>query len=578
VPDASRISPPRIDRLHPDAAYLVVEGCVDHANGGVTDIRSPSHPLLVKDGPDCSTIRLADKTAVPDCDLVLRWADASGQALRSAAWLTRHSGESYALVRLLAPKEVVTPCEHAMDVYFLVDRSGSMMGLKWDKACEAFRAFLRVLEPQDRVWATFFETRFQDLAEKPLPPAALLSDPVVPSIETVGTGGGTELLPALRHVLESVQRHSQHRYTAIVLITDGQVGNEAEILESLRPMAEVRVHTFGIDTAVNDAFLKRLARQQRGTCHLATPQDDIVATISRLGLRLRRPVLTGIRIRGGWELAERQASDLHASEALTLSLRGSAEARQIEWEGQRADGTVAVFQCEPEQQALPAVALLWARRRIDQLQSENRLADAIVIAKQKNLICPGTAFVAWDETEKIAVGQAKLDLYQPAMEVDQFDSLLSQRRGGSAATPRLSDRVGFLSHSLNSIASHAGLPGTGQGDRPGTKGPLIRSPEPSKWRAAFEQDPLFQQNGLGMELLSWLEQWCLSDPLTRPARERQLTDLADSLKKLRHRQEPLAGQLDALRGWIEANLRDFPAFLRPLLGVLNRLAAAARVG
>ena len=42
VPDASRISPPRMDRLHPDAAYMSVEGVIAHPADEVRAISSPS--------------------------------------------------------------------------------------------------------------------------------------------------------------------------------------------------------------------------------------------------------------------------------------------------------------------------------------------------------------------------------------------------------------------------------------------------------------------------------------------------------------------------------------------------------
>jgi Ca-activated chloride channel family protein len=165
----------------------------------VIEIQSPSHPLLVKDQEGFSLVRLADHTAVPDCDMALRWTESANRALEPAAWLTRRADESFALLRLIAPKDVASAKDYAQDVYFLVDRSGSMAGKKWVQACEAFRAFFRTLEPQDRAWVTFFETRYQDLAEKPLPPGATF-EAAVQSLEGVGTGGGTELLPALKHV------------------------------------------------------------------------------------------------------------------------------------------------------------------------------------------------------------------------------------------------------------------------------------------------------------------------------------------------------------------------------------------
>ncbi|MSU61957.1 MAG: VWA domain-containing protein [Pedosphaera sp.] len=579
VPDASRISPPRIDKLHPDAAYLAIEGRIDHSKCKVADVRSPSHPLLVKDHEGCSLVSLVDRAAVPDCDMVLRWTEPASQALESAAWLTRHPGESFALVRLIAPKEVVSVKEHAQDVYFLVDRSTSMQGTKWVQACAAFRAFLKTLEPQDRAWATFFESQYQDLAEKPLPPGALLSEPAVQALEKIGTAGGTELLPALMHVLDAIQRHSKHRNTVIVLITDGQVGNEAAIKEVIRPMPQVRVHTFGIDDAVNDGFLKALAAQQRGTCYLVTPGDDIVATVSRLGVRLRRPVLTDIRLRGTWELPEASVPDLHASETLNLPLRGGADAREIEWEGKLSNGEVQVFRCSVVEQVLPGVPLLWARRRIERLISENNYGAAIELARQHNLVCDGTAFVAWDEVERIVVGQANLDLYQPALEMVGGCAPLQAFYGGAGCDADVNQRETFFSR-IGSLCETS--PGsTRQASTVLDNDTMLSaitliSTGFSLWRAGLEKDDLFRGLAVADELLGWLDQWAVSDPANRAVREEKLVELAGLMAQLRQRQEPQMIRLDAMRRWLEATLNDQPEFLRPVLVTLDRLASAAQ--
>jgi Ca-activated chloride channel family protein len=585
VPDASRISPPRIDRLHPDAAYLAVEGQID---AEVTEVRSPSHALIVKDGSSGAQVRLAEKGAVPDCDLAMRWTERPVQALQSAAWLTRRASESYALLRLVAPREMPSVSAHSQDVYFLVDRSGSMQGMKWAKACEAFRAFLRTLEPQDRGWATFFETRFQDLAGKPLPPAALLADAGVKGIEAVGTGGGTELLPALNHVLASIDRHSNVRNVAMVLITDGQVGNEGAILDALKTHRRVRVHTFGVDTAVNDAFLKKLAAQQRGTCYLVTPSDDIAGTVAKLGTRLRRPVLSDIQIHEACEPADACIPDLHAGEILNLPIRIRGELREIKWVGKRSDGTTAAYRCVVGDQALEAVPLLWARRRMECLLAEDRAQDAIRLARQHNLVCPGTAFVAWDETEKVALGQGKLDLYQPAMEVRgwarlqdtgmclgtlaAFDSdsfgvsanrtplRIKSMRGGD--DDALSQRVGYVAPAASDRSAER-------------RGPLIQKAPSAAWRLALEQDELLQLGAVGSQLLDWLEQWSLADPPQQRMREAKLDELATLVSEMRTSRKSRTARLEALWAWVEAHFRRDPGFLKPLREVLQRMVAPA---
>src|SRR6266704_1758256 len=220
VPDASRISPPRIDRLHPDAAYLSVEGIVNHPLNDVKEISSPSHPVFVKDGLGSSNVRIATEAAVPDCDFVLRWTELPAQDVKPIGWMTHANGDAFALIRLRAPDQIAVPDNYSQDVYFLIDRSGSMEGLKWQKAVQAFLEFVRGLGKDDRVWATFFESNVRDLAEAPVPAHEVLADRAVGKLEALGTTGGTELLPALKHVLSKIAIHSTERPMSLVLITD----------------------------------------------------------------------------------------------------------------------------------------------------------------------------------------------------------------------------------------------------------------------------------------------------------------------------------------------------------------------
>jgi hypothetical protein len=59
--------------------------------------------------------------------------------------------------------------------------------------------------------------------------------------------------------------------------------------------------------------------------------------------------------------------------------------------------------------------LHWCRTRIQRLVAEGNQTDAIALSVGSNLICPLTAFIAWDESEKVAI--ATHELVQPSMEV-----------------------------------------------------------------------------------------------------------------------------------------------------------------
>ena len=289
VPDASRITPPRLDQLHPDAARLALSGTLDGRDVNLETISSPTHSTAVRPCNGAFEIFLPAGASFPDRDFVLRWERAARPDLLPSAWLFTEKSAAYALIQLRAPDDLPSADAAGCDIYFLVDRSGSMQGAKWEKTAEALKAFVKSTGSADRIWITFFASKYRDFAETPLSRDALLADPHFQSIESIGADGGTQLLPALRRVLEVHSKLSSGRRSQIVLITDGQIGNEDEVIAEIagRPLS---VHCFGIDDAVNEAFLRELAGKQRGTSTFLTPNDDLVRPIGVLGSQLGRPV------------------------------------------------------------------------------------------------------------------------------------------------------------------------------------------------------------------------------------------------------------------------------------------------
>ena len=267
VPDASWISPVRMDQFHPDAAFVEIGGRIESGFADAASVTCPSHSITAQAEDGFLHIELDDKGDVPDRDLVLRWKEKAATVTAPRAWIYRKDQESYALLEIRALESVSQAAVLPQDVYFLVDRSGSMKGQKWQKAVEALQNCVGVLAPQDRAMITVFETTFNDFAEAPLPPSELLQDPSFRNLSRMGTGGGTEMGPALTHVLDLIRKHSAHRRTNLVLVTDAQVGNEREILEIMRQTPGLAVHCFGIDIALNDALLLALTRQQGGSFH-----------------------------------------------------------------------------------------------------------------------------------------------------------------------------------------------------------------------------------------------------------------------------------------------------------------------
>ncbi|GAQ92568.1 poly (ADP-ribose) polymerase [Klebsormidium nitens] len=86
----------------------------------------------------------------------------------------------------------------------------------------------------------------------------------------------------------------------MVLVTDGQVGNEDWILGQLAPKLQgVRIFTLGIDQSVNEAFLRRLAAlSPGGACELVESQGRLRYAMDRIHRLICAPLLTDVQIDG----------------------------------------------------------------------------------------------------------------------------------------------------------------------------------------------------------------------------------------------------------------------------------------
>ncbi len=144
--------------------------------------------------------------------------------------------------------------------------------------------------------------------------------------------GGTEMAAPLTRALDLLTGPAggepAGRDLALVLVTDGQVGNEDQLLRLLAPrLGGVRVYTVGVDTAVNEGFLKRLAGLGGGACELVESEDRLDAVMERVHRRIGAPVLTGLELEPAGldldraSLAPRRLADLFAGSPLVVSGR-----------------------------------------------------------------------------------------------------------------------------------------------------------------------------------------------------------------------------------------------------------------
>lgn len=408
VPDASFITPTRIDRGHPDAAGLSVRVRLHGENGIADSVSSPTHMIVVRGDNTDLTAALAVDHNVPDRDFLISWNEPKPQLPIARAWL---DSERRGVLEVRLPVGETTSAPTA-DIYFLLDCSGSMEGSNWDGACKALASFLPRLGADTRVWITLFESKVHDHDSKLVRAGDLDLGPNGEKICNFGTHGGTELRPALRHIGEKIHEHSSGKDSAVLLITDGQIGNEREIHKEAASLG-CPVHIVGVAMTMNDA-LGSVASSTGGRSVFLAPGEDIPSAVERFAPVLRAPVITELSLPSGWSTPDgSKLRDLVDGDDVVVPISAAKDAPQFGLSGKQSDGSP--WQVARTENLLAAAGLVWARARVRHLDFKGRRSDSLAVAKEFNILSEQSAFVAWDESEKVPVAQT--ELFQPAMEI-----------------------------------------------------------------------------------------------------------------------------------------------------------------
>ena len=420
VPDASRITTPRIAADHPDAASLHASVRLRGAGDFTDSVSSPSHPIVIRREGEDLLAALAIDGNLPDRDIIFTWNEKCPAVPVVRAWLDENRRGLLEIrlpasvsptpgSKLHAPSAVDIP-----DVYCLLDRSGSMGGDNWTGACKALAAFVPRLHPDTRVWLALFESTVRDYESKLIRAADINFGVDGSAIYTIGVDGGTELVPALEHLRAKKRAHSGEHPAAVLVITDGQVGDEYGAVMAAKKIG-CPVHILGIAMTANDG-LDALAKETGGRAIFLAPGEDIAGAVERFAPVLRAPVVTGLTMPPGWTTAdETPLRDLCEADDIVVAISAAKDARDLDIGGRTAAGTSWSF--VPERQTMPKAGLIWARSRIRSLDASDREDEALVVAKEFNLLSSDAAFIAWDEAEQVPVAQS--EIIQPALEVEE---------------------------------------------------------------------------------------------------------------------------------------------------------------
>jgi Ca-activated chloride channel family protein len=400
VPDASRITPPVLLPGFPNPLKLKIGVEIDPAGLELGEVRSSLH-TVVSEG---NTVTVVPGERV-DRDFVLRLAYAGNSSAALCVPDPDGTGEGTYQLTVLPP-EPTSPVR-PRDVVLLLDRSGSMSGWKMVAARRAAARIVDTLTSDD----TFAVITFDDRLERPSDLGTGLVAATdrhrfraVEHLAAVQARGGTEMFEPLREGLGLLSDAREGRDPVLVLVTDGQVGNEDQMLRDIAPMINrTRVHAVGIDTAVNAGFLGRLAAQGAGRCELVESEDRLDEAMTHIQRRIGAPVITDVVVTPGSSLPKLPTAIYPGVPLVAFGRYEGPAPESFTVRGRTRDGSEWQETVVVRDHTEPAVRSQWARAALRDLEDryatgERAVEPEIVRTSLRfGVLCRFTAFVAVDE-------------------------------------------------------------------------------------------------------------------------------------------------------------------------------------
>jgi Ca-activated chloride channel homolog len=378
VPDASRITPPVTPPGTRSGHDISIEVSID---SGVLfeNLRSAQHELAVlRRDTHSALVQLADRAVIPNKDFILSF-DVAASQVQEGVVMHRSAGDGYFMMILQPPRTCKPDQVVPKELVFVLDTSGSMQGFPIEKAKETMAMALAGLYPHDTFNLITFSGDTRILFPRPVPATPAHLELARQMLNGSYGSGGTEMMTAIRAALAPSDEQGHVRI--VCFMTDGQVGNDMEIISEVQKHPNARVFSFGIGSEPNRFLLDKIAEEGRGAAEYVTLEGDAAAAAARFHERIRNPLLTDISLEWSGtpvsQIYPRRIPDLFSAEPIVVTGRyshgGSATVR-LRGRNSTVDFVKDLQLYFPEKEFHHEVlAKLWAREKIDALMADDFL-------------------------------------------------------------------------------------------------------------------------------------------------------------------------------------------------------------
>jgi Ca-activated chloride channel homolog len=372
------------------------------------EVSSLHHAVETQSAPSGKRVSLHTGDAPADRDFELTWTQAADNQVAGAAFAERIGGENFALLMLSTPQQM-DEAVPAREVTFIIDTSGSMEGPSIEQARAALSMGIDRLTQADRFNLIRFASDYSKLFSSPQPVTGKSRALASSFVSALRANGGTEMRAPLETALSNPA--DPELLQQIIFITDGSVGNEAELIRLIHDkIGEKRLFTVGIGAAPNAYFLGEAAVAGRGSYTFIAEREQVGSRMRDLFAKLERPALIDLKVK--WpqgmsvDLAAPLPMDLYSGDPIVVLARMP----------QVASGEVVIsglVRGVAWTQHLPLTSVgdtsglskLWARERIGTLSRQMQLGgdreplkSAIVeLALKHHVVSEFTSLVAVDD-------------------------------------------------------------------------------------------------------------------------------------------------------------------------------------
>lgn len=425
IPAGAKVCPP----FAMDVPYGLSLLLNIHHGKHFSTIESPTHPIRLDMKSDPYQVSLSSESVLMDGDFILYLE--GKEDFISRAYTCRSNNETFCQIDINlkktetddSGKEGEITSQTKKEIIFAIDCSGSMSGDSIREAKKALEVMLRALSPGTPFniyrFGSSYECLFKDsvaFSKDPMDRALLYLNKMDADM------GGTEILGFLKAVLLNRERYDENTQTNIIILTDGQVANEREILDLVyNHQKTTRVFSVGIGAGPNEYFIKAIARGSKGECEFIYPGERIEPKVLRLFSKMMESSLSDFEIVWGNDVVEQAPQNpaifLTTLQTVFAKMKSGEHPDKIQLKA-KEEGTEKVWEIEvvdSSQKDVP-IPTLWARERIRDLEEWVDQADdagskqkerkikarkemIVDLSKKYGILSSYTSFVAIEERE-----------------------------------------------------------------------------------------------------------------------------------------------------------------------------------